>query len=373
MRLTPRLLGALNRVFDKDPEPFVAMKVAYSGGMTWSVADGMLTTVVVGGPGVGLRFDLSQYTLRTLSGAIAGSAGYQVNFLSADAADLDARVLLDASGDTATTGGDQLLAFSSLLWALLETFARGLQDAAAQVGEMLRQMSTNTASGPWLEELGSYYKVPRNPGEADGNYGPRIIAETLRPVSNGIAIELAIEDYTGQPCKVEDVTIYRGVSPLYDGSINFDGAHNYDAPGVPTYGLFDVEVAYDLLSGAEPTAFLAQVQAVVNKIRAGGRFLRALVLSGAGSGLVDTLAAPTDDADTASFAGVTDFSDTMSAPDDSATMMPAASLTDMSESFAGPADAADGTIYALILTSGGDALTTDGGDPILATVGPLFG
>src|SRR3546814_4396237 len=87
-------------------------------------------------------------------------------------------------------------------------------------------MSTKTAQGEWLDELGGYYGVPRIQGENDASYGPRIIAEVLRPRGNNVAMEAAIKVYTGQDAKVTDVTLYGDPFPRYDATIRYDGTRS---------------------------------------------------------------------------------------------------------------------------------------------------
>jgi hypothetical protein len=357
MKLTAKLLGALNRVFDKDPEPFLALRINYDGGLAWAVADGFLTLTVTGGTGASALYDLSTFTLQTLVATIAASAGFDVTFLDSDRRSRSALCLLDGGASLSDPNGGALLGYTSLLWAFFEAFAVELQRLRDQVANALLQMSTTTASGAWLDELGSYYGVVRMPGEVDALYSQRIIAETLRPVSNNVAIEAAIEGFTGQPCTVDDVVIYRG------------GSINYNTVGFPNYGLFDVTVAYDLLLGGDPTTFAATVQAIVQKLRAGGTFLRALALGAAGAPITDSLAPPTDDV---SILGVTaTLTDALSAPAEVVSGL-AIRNNDLSDVFTAPSDAAAGSILTNITTQGGAPITDQAGNPLQARGAPLF-
>lgn len=217
MKLTAKLLASLNRPFDKDPDRFVALRVNYAGGLAWSVVEGILTLTVTGGLGASVVYDLSAYTLESLAAAISARIGFEVTLLDAERRKRSALCLLDGAASLSDPNGGALLGYNSLLWSFFEALAVELKRLRDQAANAVLQLSTTTASGAWLDEIGSYYGVVRSGGEVDAIYSQRIIAQTLRPVSNNVAIETAIEDFTGQPCTVDDVVIYRGVSPIYDG------------------------------------------------------------------------------------------------------------------------------------------------------------
>jgi hypothetical protein len=294
MRLTKKLLSFLHRVFDKDPTPFLALRLSYGGtSMTWAVSDAVLKTTVAGGPGANLSVDLKQYTIAGLVAYLAAQPGYSVLYAdTSDLSKLSARVLLDASGDISQSNGDHLYGYTSVLWSYLEASANELANAKAQVDEAIKQITTVTASGEWLDELGGYYGVPRLQGELDDQYGPRIIAEVLRPRANNVAMEAAISAYTGQSTTVTDVTLYTLSPPIYNGLYNYDGTQHHNSASVPRYGLFDVQYAYDLIGGGDITDFQQVVHDLINRLRDAGTQLRSLSL--VGSTIFDTLTAPTD-------------------------------------------------------------------------------
>jgi len=369
MRLTDKLLDSLNRVFDKDPTPFLALRVRYAGGMVWSVSEGILTLTVSGGIGSSAAYNLANYSLRTLAAAIAGSAGYEVQFLDATRADLSALVLLDGEGDQDQSNGDRLLGYTSLLWGLLETYAVELQALKDSMASAPDQLSTATGSGYWLDEIGSYYGVPRNVGEVDDQYGRRIIAQVLRPISNNVAIERAVEDFTGQPCSVVDVTIYRGVFPVYDGTILHDGSYNYDTVGLPNYGLFDVSVAYDLIVGGDIREFLTTVEMIVERLRAAGTHLRSLALVSAATPMSDSFAPPADSS--SGYAGSMSLSETSGGSTESFSTL-LSLIAPSTETFTAPSDDLGGSIYRMLVTSDGAIITDSLGDPILVGTGDLL-
>lgn len=340
MKLTKTLLGYLNRVFNKDPLQFLALAIDYDGqGMTWEVADGVLTTAVVGGHGAGLSIDLAGYTLATLVSFIAAQPGYTTTYVNPDSKGLSALVLLDAAGDISAPDGGSLYGYSSVLWAYMEANAAELKEAEAAIQSLTSEMQTTTADGDWLDLLGSYYKVPRLTGELDASYGPRIIATVIRPASNNVAIEAAIEQWTGQQATVTDVVLRGVTGNVYNGAHVYDGSIKHNAVNTNVYGLFDVTYAYDLVNGGDLSQFQKIVVSLVNTLRAAGTHLRSIALSG--SALADTLTPPTD-----SFGGLAvgmDINDSLISPTES--MSPVAvKLADFADALTPPTDAESITI-----------------------------
>jgi hypothetical protein len=330
MKLTQKLLSLLHRVFDPDPEKFLALRVRYGGTMTWTVAEGVLTTSVVGGIGQGFAIDLTTVTITQLVAYIAARPGYQVLYVdSSGNQSLSARVLMDGTGNIAQSNGDHLYGYTSLVWAYFEAVGTELKAAKAQIPEAIKQMSVPTASSDWIDELGAYYGVPRLQGETDQSYGARIIAETVRPRANNVAMERAISYYTGQATKVTDVTIYGAGFPKYNGTITRNSAYQYQPLSTPKYGLFDVEIGYDLLGGTDQSAFADVVAGIVEKLRSAGTHMRALSMqSGA---IYDTFTPPTDNSPMTIVATPV-LTETLTAPTEG-TFTFAGALTTMSDSF----------------------------------------
>ena len=297
MRLTGKLLGWLNRAFDKDPLAYLGLRLNYAGSMQWQVADGVLTTTVRGGGGIGLTVDLAGYTVGSLATFFQAQTGYSVPFVASSAlSGASALRLLEGTGDQAESNGDHLFVYTSPLYGILDAYAVELAAAEDAIAAMPAEMSIPTADGGWLDYLGSYYAVPRQPGEMDGVYGLRIIAEVLRPLGNNLAIEQAIADFTGQTVSIVDVVEYSG-EPKFDGAASFNGAYTF-LPGThPIYGLFDAVVGYDLLGGNPPAQEAARLRAIIERLRDAGTQLRSLSLGG--SQLSDAITQrPTDDEDT---------------------------------------------------------------------------
>lgn len=276
MNLRDKLIGFLNRVFDKDPNRFLALRLEYAGVMSWSVAAGFLTTSVIGGPGIGLNIDLSAYTIAGLAQFLAGQAGYTVLYLDgSDKQNLSAITLLDAGANQGDSNGDHLYAFDSVLYAMTSAVANELTAAQTSIAAMPSQMVVPTAVGDWLDQLGSFYNVPRISGETDSIYGPRIIAEVLRPKSNNVAIEAALAQATGGvPAKVTNVPTGAGY-PNYNGTISYDGTHAYSAGAGLSFGLFDVEFGIPLSDSLDISPYVQWVTDIVGRLRAAGTHLRA--------------------------------------------------------------------------------------------------
>lgn len=357
MRLTPKLLSFLPRFLQKDPDRFLALRLRYRwGAMKWTVSDAVLTTTVEGGSGQALSVDLTQYTLVELVDYLAAQPGYLVVYAdNSERAQLSARVLLDGNGDQDASNGDHLYGYTSLLWAYLEAQAVELQEAKAQIDEAIAQMSTRTASGEWLDEWGSYYGVPRRPGEMDESYGPRIIAAILRPRGNNVAIEMAISEYTGQETRVRDVTQWSEGFRLHDGSIDYDGSETHDSSAVAQYGLFDVEYGYNLLSGTDFSEFADIVRGLVARLRDAGTHLRALALRG--SAISDAFTPPTDGGIT-SLAGALALEDEFSEPSDDA-LSGQLAMAALSDSLEAPADEAGLDLDYSTLYDGGRSYNGD--------------
>ncbi|SAK98607.1 hypothetical protein AWB80_07558 [Caballeronia pedi] len=340
MKLTQKLLGLLHRVFDRQPYPFLALRLQYGGGLVWQIADGALTTTVTGGIGQSLSIDLSQYTVRSLVNYLASQPGYSVAYADGTSfSGLSARVLIDASNDISLSNGDHIYGYTNVLWSYVDANANELEQAGQQIDQMLLQMSTTTASDMWIDEIGDYYGVRRQAGELDDSYGPRIVAEVLRPKCNNVAIEMAISAYTGQSTTVTDATEYGAAFPLYDSHITRNSAYTYNAVSRPLYGRFDVVFGYDLLGGADPTSFKTTVQGIVNRIRAAGTQMRSLTLqSGAMS---DTFSAPTDLPLNLSLTPI--LSDTLTAPTEASFGVNVA-IASMSDTLTAPTDSESLTI-----------------------------
>lgn len=268
MELTQKLLGYLNRVFDKRPGKVLALRLRYDGQMTWRVRDAVLTTEVVGGSGEALRIDLTAYTIAELVQHLASQPGYSVVYTNTSVGSRGARALMDAAGDQDNgKNGDHLYIYTSILWAYMEAIARELSEARTQIGEAVKQITVETAEGHWLDVLGDQYNVPRHAGESDERYAPRIIAEVLYNRSNNYAIADAISRVTG----AKNVRVID--APPQEVPIPGGGT-------AMSYGLFDVLYDFELDGGDDIDAFARWVRRTIDDFRAAGTHLRQMAFSG---------------------------------------------------------------------------------------------
>lgn len=297
MKLTSKLIARLNRVFRKTGNPVIALRVDSTDGsrLLWTVADGVLTLTPASTLGATpASIDLSTVTIAALATRLA-SLGYLVPVANIALSTYSALVLMDGSGDTFTSDGDALWAWTDWHYGFLDAAAAELDLAVQNIQRIPLEMATTTADGEWLDSLGTLYAVPRMAGETDGSYGPRIIAEVLRPKSNNKAMELLIQAVTGQSVTVTDVSENSPPFPQHNGAVKRDGTYHYTSITGVLYGLFDVVVGYDLLGGSDPATFEATCAALANRIRAAGTYLRSLSLTG--SILSDAVPAPADGGD----------------------------------------------------------------------------
>ena len=261
MKLTEKLLGYLNRVFSKGPESVLVIRLRYDGAMRWSVDDGILTTTVTGGSGAALRVDLSAYTVSTLAAFLAAQPGYSVPFVDAlQIPGLRATVLIDGSSDQDATNGDHLYAYTSVLWAYMETQASELKLLRQAVDEALLQMAANTASDEWVDVHGSFYAVARKNGESDASYAARIVAEVGRARGTNVAISDAVR----RACGADRVDV-----------IDYE-TQTVAADGTKSYGLFDVDVAVDVNAPLSSEEIDSSTRAIIESMRDAGTHLRKL-------------------------------------------------------------------------------------------------
>lgn len=334
MQLTQKLLRYLNGVFDKDARAFVAFLLQHtSPAFRWQVSERVLTGF--DGDSPLFSIDLTQHTIRTLLNALAAEPGVTVlSRASTEQLGLSACALIDESNSPSLSNGDRVHAFTSILWAYLESVAVELVEAKRRIGEALKQMSVKTAEAEWLDEWGGYFGFPRKEGEADAAYSQRIIAEVLRPRGNNKAIEIGLRDTFGQIASVVDVQRFSAGFPLYNGAITHNGVEQYDATSAPYYGLFKITIGYDLLGGADITGYLNEVRAYVETLRDAGTHLESVELGG--SVLDDDFPfAPADVASALSM--VASLADALDAPSEEFPLMPVI-MAGVSEALSEPSE-----------------------------------
>jgi hypothetical protein len=274
------LLAHLHRVFDKSPREALALRIGYAGdGLSWTIADETLATQVTGGAGDDLTVSLADHTVASLAAFIAAAPGYSVSDVSADLSGRSALILLDGAGDVATSNGNRLMAYTSLLWALLHPWARALKLAATDIAEAVKQVSLDLAEGEYLDYHGDYYGLRRIPGESDDSYLSRLIAYVLIARNNNVAIQVAIAHNFGiSPDLVQVVDadlLEYGVPLVHNGAVTHDGAKWHNGRTVPREigvdrALFDVMMPASVYESSD-------VVGVVNQFKAAGTHLRRLL------------------------------------------------------------------------------------------------
>lgn len=202
--MLPSLLDSLHSVFDTDPDPVLVFVLGRTEGhLTWTVADGRL--LLEPDDGEPVEYDLADWTIGALASDIESTPGYVVTYRDNGPISLrSARVLIAGSKHTASTNGGRVLAYTSLLWSYFDAVSSDLTAMRAVSADLIQQLVMTLARGEIADIWGSYYGVPRLFGEADAAYTGRILAEIVRPKSNALAIEQAVEDLTGAPARVTE-------------------------------------------------------------------------------------------------------------------------------------------------------------------------
>ena len=187
-------------IFDKSPDAGIAFHINHPVGLSWTIADEIMT-VKLGA--TTHRYDLSEFKIGTLVAKMK-TDGIYVESESPYFFGRSARVLLDGKGDASKAGGDTILGFKSHLWVTFAAFASELRLAKIAVTEALRQMIITQAEDEWLDLWGSLYDVPRLPSEIDSDYQVRIPEEAFRLRVNKFGIEKAVLDLTGKRVHIRE-------------------------------------------------------------------------------------------------------------------------------------------------------------------------
>jgi hypothetical protein len=338
-RLTEKLLSYMYSALDQDPERFVAFRARHATGVfSYAVVDYDLTCYVNGAQV--LAVSLKDYTLKALTEQIGTLNGMSIVYLAdPDVMALSACVLMEGSSSQAQSNGDIFYGYASLLWIYLEATGRELTEARVAIDSMLEQLSVRTAEGEWLDYWGEHFGVKRVAAEIDPTYSVRMITEILRPRENNKAMEAALFERFGQAATVVDSPRSRNQTNVYSGFYPHNSSHTYNGTADIYYGLFDVVMAYDLLSGGSPNAFAADVRAFLEKFRAAGTNLNSLAL--AGGVLSDTYSAAQTETTTISVA--LPLTDTATAPSESFPVMPV-SMAVLADTFTPASDSAGADI-----------------------------
>lgn len=209
--------------FDKDSHQVLALRLGQGQDVAWSVASGVLD--VSDGTFV-RKYPLESFTLGQIASFMQRN-GIEVEYVNPNLSALSAAVLLDGSNSVASSNGNRLYAYGSLLWCLYGAQGVEVDDAKYRMAEALRQMIIWQSSGSWLEAWGDLYSVIRPSGYNEQRYADLIPREAFRERVNALAIEKAILEATGKDVRIEEPwgdmfrlseSAMSGSQKFYDGS-----------------------------------------------------------------------------------------------------------------------------------------------------------
>lgn len=146
---------------------------------------------------------LSTYTISSLASYLASLTGFDVQAVVNGS--LSALSLLDGTYTLTTNTAFTIPIFTSILWQIMRTLSLELEQLLQQDNESDFQITPQTATGIWLNELGSIYNVPREQDEPDSLYAIRLFDFSLASRINNISIERALNDL-GYETSVTDTT-----------------------------------------------------------------------------------------------------------------------------------------------------------------------
>lgn len=190
-----RLLGRLHRVYDREPGAVLALRIRSTGGLTWKVADRVLTVTRPGR--ADLAVALEQMTIAGLRDLLVNEGLLEFSADDPGILTLGAMALIDGSGDQDVSNGDHLYVFTTELWAWATAVGRWLDAARSDIRQMLRQMIVPQSEGEWSDLWASYFGLYRRSGESDARLNFRTTYEWRRPRSNPIALQLNHEKLLG--------------------------------------------------------------------------------------------------------------------------------------------------------------------------------
>lgn len=226
-------------VFDKSPEPELALRLRNPHGLVWEVTGSTLRLIT----GQNLTWDgtlsfdgrydwgvtVRDYSLldKTVGELIEElrADGHEVLYENPEIVGRSAHVLIIGSGNQDESNGDHLTAYTSLLWSLYGAYAIEVERAEGQVQEALRQMVLTQAEGEWLDVWANLYGVPRVSDEGDPALQERIPEEAFRLRVNGLAIEQAVLATTGETIRLNEP--WRRMFALSESALSGD-AHMQD-------------------------------------------------------------------------------------------------------------------------------------------------
>lgn len=190
-----QFLKGIHPVINQDPLSEDVINVNNPYAVTIVISQGMMQINGVG------AYDLSQYTigqLVTLFNGMPNFIAYTLQYGSLSALALLDGMYITPCNIAITTNPIRILAKTIDL-----QFKKFNDDA----NEALFQANTRTATGNWLDSLGSFYGVPRQAPEPDVLYSSRMFDCSLGENVNNIAIQQVFADL-GYSATVVDTTPY---------------------------------------------------------------------------------------------------------------------------------------------------------------------
>lgn len=192
-----RLLNNSHPALNKDPVPQPSLYFMPTSGGVIVIKDGVLQMTRQS------PITLSTYTISSLASHLASLTGFDAQAVVNG--NLSALALLDGTYTLTANIALTIPIFTSILWQIMRTLSLELEQLLQQDNESDFQITPQTATGIWLNELGSIYNVPREQDEPDSLYAIRLFDFSLASRINNISIERALNDL-GYSATVDDVT-----------------------------------------------------------------------------------------------------------------------------------------------------------------------
>lgn len=205
-------------VFDTSPGEELALRIRNPAGLVWEITGTTLKLTT----GQNVYFDgtynfdgsydwgltrrdysLLDKTVGELADELRAD-GHVVLFESDEFAGRSAHILIVGRGNQEESNGDHVNAYTSLLWSQYSAYAIEVERAEGDVQQALRQMVLTQAEGDWLDVWANLYGVPRVADEGDPALQERIPKEVFRLRVNGLAIEQAVLDITGESIRLDE-------------------------------------------------------------------------------------------------------------------------------------------------------------------------
>jgi len=255
-----RLLASLYSAFDKGAQEQLALRLTHPQGVAWTVADRVLRVQTESNQTL-FSMPLTDATIDDVAEA-AADAGCTVAYQNPELSSRAADSLLAGSGSESQSNGDHLYVYGSLLWALMDSFAVGLEVAERNaIIEGLKQAYLHSAASDWLDYWFSFFGIPREAGENDDEYRQRAIIEIVRPRNNAMAISKAAQEIFDADLYVREP--WKEIFILDESTLS--GAHHMQDGSYYTW-----TVIQPILLTAVSAATRARILAMINRNRAAG-------------------------------------------------------------------------------------------------------